>query len=168
MRRLRRNSKGNQISEFGPAIFILILAILIPMLVLIYIGFGFCCGWYLNFMSVRACAVVHTNTMPQAIAAQEAAWNASGLPQFAGATVISNTPTRYSTQTDLDLTPAPVDPITGMGGGPRQQRELDNFVRVITVVRITPLLQLPLVQINPWTFTYNSERPIEEKDLEGY
>ncbi|MBX3076322.1 hypothetical protein KF707_13610 [Candidatus Obscuribacterales bacterium] len=168
MTRLRRNRKGNQIAEFGPAIFILIIAILIPMLVMIYVGFGFCCGWYLNFMSVRAAAVAQKANLQQALDAQLAAWNASGLPQFAGATMIANggppdgssiSTIRYNVDTDLDLTPGP-------NGGPRQPVELDDFVCVVTKVRISPLLQIPLIPIQPWEFTYRSERPIEEADVE--
>jgi len=173
MTRLGRNKKGNQIAEFGPAIFILIIAILVPMLVLIYVGFGFCCGWYLNFMSVRACAVASKANIQNALNAQHTAWMASGLPQFAGATMLANggppngvapdaqgRPIRYSVDTDLDLS-------IGPNGGPRQPVELDDFVCVVTRVRITPLLQIPMVPINPWEFTYRSERPIEETDVEA-
>jgi hypothetical protein len=168
MTRLRRNKKGNQIAEFGPAVFILIIAVLIPMLVMIYVGFGFCCGWYLNFMSVRAAAVAQETNLQQALDAQVAAWQASGLPQFAGATMIANggppngasvSTIRYNVDIDKDLT-------IGPNGGPRQPVELDDFVCVVTRVRISPLLQIPMVPIQPWEFTYKSERPIEETDAD--
>jgi len=152
MIRARRNEKGNQISEFGPAIFLLIIAILIPMMICIYIGFGYACGWYLNFMSVRAVAVTQKSQVQAACDRQTAGWYASGLPAFTRATVISNTGSRISTDDDT-ATGSPVD--------------LDDYARVTTVVRITPFVQLPWLGINSFTFTYTGERPIEEYDPES-
>jgi hypothetical protein len=170
MIRLRRNSKGNQLAEFGPAVILLVLVIMVPMVVLIYVGMGFGCGWYLNFMSVRAAATVPEAQLQSALDAQQAAWTASGFPAFACATVLSNAgpdgtvgSIRYNVDTDLDLTL--VDPANPQSGV-RQPVELDDFVRVVTVVQITPVVQLPFLPLSPWQFTYSSERPIEEADAE--
>lgn len=171
MIRMRRNNKGNQLSEFGPAVILLVLAIIVPMVVLLYVGMGFCCGWYLNFMSVRAAAVAPKSGLQAALDAQQAAWTASGLPAFACATVVKNSgpdgsvnSIRYSTDVDLDPSPVvPGDP----SSGPRQPVELDDFVRVVTEVEITPIVQLPFMSLSPWRFVYNSERPIEESDVEA-
>jgi len=145
MKRLRRSRQGNAIAEFGPAIFILLIMILIPMMVLIYVGLGFACGWYLNYMSTRSAAVVKTPTMQQACDLQYQAWMQSGLPYFCGATLISNTPIRNVTNA-----------ATGQG-----------FVDVTTVIQIQPFVSIPMVPMGPWTFTYKGERPIEEYDIEG-
>lgn len=145
MRRFRRNQQGNQISEFGPAIFILIIMMLIPMMVLVYVGLGFCCGWYLNYMSTRGAAVVRKADIPNALAAQQNAWYQSGLPKFTGATVLSNTAVRINNDADPE----------------------DDFVKCTTVVRIQPFVSIPMVPMGPFDFTYNGERPVEEYDLES-
>lgn len=171
MIRLRRNKKGNQLAEFGPAVILLVLAIVVPMIVLLYIGIGFACGWYLNFMSVRAAAAAPKANLQAALDAQQAAWTASGLPAFACATVIQNSgpdgtvnSIRYNVDTDLDL--SLVDP-ANPASGPRQPVELDDFVRVVTIVEITPIVQLPFLSLSPWRFQYSQERPIEEADVES-
>jgi hypothetical protein len=170
MIRLRRDNKGNQLAEFGPAVILLVLVILVPMVVLIYVGMGFGCGWYLNFMSTRAAATVPENQLQAALDTQQAAWTASGMPAFACATVVRNSgpdgtvgSIRYSVDTDLDLTLVdPANPASGV----RQAVELDDFVNVVTVIEITPIVQLPFLPLSPWRFTYSGERPIEEADAE--
>lgn len=144
MRRLRRKRQGNAIAEFGPAIFILLIMILIPMMVLVYVGLGFACGWYLNYMSVRSAAVVNKNAMQTACDNQTAAWYQSGLPAFTGASVVSNTPNRTVTNAT-----------SGQG-----------YCDVTTVITINPFVSIPMVPLGPWTFTYKGERPIEEYSLE--
>ncbi|MEZ4542537.1 MAG: hypothetical protein R3C24_01390 [Cyanobacteriota/Melainabacteria group bacterium] len=55
--RFRRNRKGNQIAELAPAIFIILVVFLFPIMVLLYIGLGYACGWFLNHMCTRAAAM---------------------------------------------------------------------------------------------------------------
>lgn len=149
MKRLGRNRRGNQIAEFGPAIFILFVMLLIPMMVLVYVGLGFACGWYLNFMCVRSCAVVKKYDMFNAINMQTAAWYNSGLPKFTGASVLSNVPTRVETIS------------TNTTGG-QTLNVTRGFVRVTTVVSIKPFVSIPMVPMGPFVFTYNGERPVED------
>ncbi len=151
MKRLRRNKKGNQMAEFGPAVFILVCMILIPMMVLIYVGLGFACGWYLNFMCTRACAVVPAADMPTALNAQQAAWFNSGLPNFTGASIVSNTATR----------------VAFINTNGAQALTSRGKVHVVTVVKIQPFVSIPLLPLGPFTFTYVGERPIEDFSLEG-
>ncbi|MBX9669103.1 MAG: hypothetical protein K2X93_15870 [Candidatus Obscuribacterales bacterium] len=165
MRRVRRNTRGNQISEFGPAVILLVVVLMVPLFIMVYIGFGFCCGWYLNYMSARAVAVAKRSdsAVNQALTSQEAAWNASGLPKFAGATCLKNggDPPGYARtaaacrkNTDVDSPPAP--------------RELDDFAIIHTLVEVDPFVNIPYhAGIGPFTFHYRCERPIEEYDIES-
>jgi hypothetical protein len=147
--RQRRNKRGS-IAELGPALFILIIVILVPLMALICVGLGFACGWYLNFMSVRAAAVCAKNDMPAACTAMEAAWGNSGLPAFTGASVVSNSAVRFDTM-----------PNTLPDG--RTVPNVDDLVVCTTVVTINPFVSVPFIPIGPMTFTYKGERPVEEK-----
>lgn len=139
----RRRNKGNQITELGPALFILLIVVLFPLAALIYMGMGVGCGWFLNHMCTRAVAVVRSDEMPLALTKQEDAWKASGLAKFTGARIVSNTAARAD--------------INGKPG--------DDVVRVTTVVEIQPFVQIPFVPLGPYPFTFKGERPIEERGI---
>lgn len=168
--RLRRNNKGNQLAEFGPAVIILVLAIIVPVVVMLYIGIGYACGWYLNFLSVRACAAVPEARLQYTLDVQQAFWTNSHFPAFACARVVRNsgpdgTVASIRESIDDDRDTALVDP-SNPQSGVRQAEDLDDIVRVETVIEITPIVQLPFLPLSPWRFTYYSERPIEEYDQE--
>lgn len=52
-----RNTRGGQLAESGPALFILLVAIFFPMVDLLYYGFAFGAAWYLNQLEARAVSV---------------------------------------------------------------------------------------------------------------
>jgi nitrate reductase NapE component len=54
--RLRKNC-GSQLVEFGPALFIVLLVGLFPLLDLMYVGMAYCCGWYYNQMEAREVSI---------------------------------------------------------------------------------------------------------------
>lgn len=144
MRRYRRNRKGNQISELAPALFIILVVILFPMVILLYMGIGYACGWYLNHMSTRAAAIVRPADMQSAIDSQRDAWLATGLASFTRASVLSNTAQRLNVDPDPEL----------------------DIVRVTTNIQIEPLVMVPFIPIQPIPFQFVSERPIEEHGIE--
>lgn len=159
MIRHRRNKRGN-IAELGPALFILIIVILVPLMALICVGLGYACGWYLNFMSVRAAATVPKSQAPGALTAMEAAWQGSGLPGFTGASVGSNVAAYFDTAPNI----IPAHPATASSPAePQRSIVADDLVVVTTVVTINPFVSIPFVSIGPMTFTYRGERPVEEK-----
>jgi hypothetical protein len=49
----RKKSGSAQIAEFGPAIFILICCVMIPLIDLLYLGYVYAVGWYCNQMMLR-------------------------------------------------------------------------------------------------------------------
>ncbi|MBZ0188689.1 MAG: hypothetical protein K8F91_20755 [Candidatus Obscuribacterales bacterium] len=143
MKNFRRTRKGNQIAELAPAILIILVVFLFPMLVVVYMGLGFGCGWYLNHMCTRAAAIVEDGQMANALAMQEAAWMSSGLAAFTGASVISNNAARINTDADPEM----------------------DIVRVTTVVQLQPFISIPMIPLQPLPITYNGERPVEETGI---
>lgn len=159
MIRHSRSRKGS-IAELGPALFILIIVILVPLMALICVGLGFACGWYLNFMSVRAAATVPKAQAAGALTNMEAAWRGSGLPAFTGASVGSNTAAYFDTAPNI----IPARPATSNSPAePQRTIVADDLVVVTTVVTINPFVSVPFIPIGPMTFTYKGERPVEEK-----
>lgn len=148
-RKRRRSSIGHEFAEFAPAIFVLLIVILFPMLDLIYLGIGYACGWYLNHLQVREVACVAPGSGPAAAGSALAAWQASGLCRFTNG---SQTAAPNITYLYLDTT----DPT------------FPSHCRVTTSVRIQPWLQVPFMGGIPGIgapvdFTYTAERTQEEK-----
>ena len=59
MRQKRKRSchGGTSMAEIGPALFILIVAVMIPLLDLMLLSMSYAAGWYLNHLVTRECAV---------------------------------------------------------------------------------------------------------------
>lgn len=154
--KVRRKSTGGQIAELAPALLILFLVILFPMIDLLYLSIGYCAGWYLNQMTAKACATVKTADYVPAANAMKTAWEGSGLAAFTGAVVVQNagTPVNFGTAVDRET------------GKPMQ------FMQVETQVQIKPFLSLGglpfMAALNidgltrPITFRYVDNRPMEE------
>ncbi len=92
MRQRRKARGGSQIAEFAPALLILFIVILFPMLDVMYLGMGYCCGWYLNHMTSRGCSTVPPTTpgvaytYPASVVTNlNNVWLASSFQTFTGA-----------------------------------------------------------------------------------
>ncbi|MFA7338767.1 MAG: hypothetical protein WC028_18420 [Candidatus Obscuribacterales bacterium] len=159
----RRKSTGGQIAELAPALLILFLVILFPMVDLLYLSIGYCAGWYLNQMTAKACATTPiTTTTPTpadyapAANAMKTAWEGSGLAAFTGAVVVANGAKSVNFGTVVD----------------RETGLPMRFVQVDTQVQIKPFLSLGglpfMAAMNidgltrPITFRYQDNRPSEE------
>lgn len=59
--RRRRNKRGSQLAEFGPMVFVILVIIMVPMIDLIYLGLGYCAGWFANHLAVREAACADPN-----------------------------------------------------------------------------------------------------------
>lgn len=148
--KLRRNSKGYQFAELGPALIIIFIVILIPMLDMLYLSLAYASGWYCNHLVTREVACRDWNEPGPTEAKNDAttAWANTGLAKFIGAGFgdVSNTP-------------------NFLGGSP------PTSVRVDTTVKVKPFLPIPFfMQVGglnaPITFAYSAERPQEEKGLQ--
>ena len=171
MRYPRRRTKGSALAEFGPALFIILIVIMYPMIDFLYMACGYCYGWYLNHLVVRNVATVDpTNAAAVGTAVSQAtnAWASVCMaeaimggaarcnPQNTVEFVLINTTTETITGTSGVPAPAPTT-TTAVG-----------YANVSTQVTVSPLLPIPWVGpapgINqPITFAYRDQRPQEEK-----
>jgi hypothetical protein len=149
LRPKRRKARGaSQIAELAPALLILFLLILFPLLDILYLAIAYTGGWYLNHMTSRACAMAATADWATTINQQKGAWLTSPFATFCGATVLTNTA------------------VAGTYGGSG-----DPFVQVETRVQIRPFVTVPLLVAldiegvsKPAVFRYIDKRPREETD----
>lgn len=153
-----RNKKGGSGTvELAPALVIIFIVILFPMLDLLYLSLAYASGWYCNHLVVRevACRVPDTNTTNPGSAAWDAtkAWADTGLAKFIGANVNS---VQNTVSYTMPPNPTPTD-------GPVS-------CTVATQVTVQPFLPIPFfMQVEglnkPVIFSFSAERPQEEKGI---
>ena len=148
----RRQRNGQALSEAGPAMLVLLCFVVFPLLVVVYVGLGWACGWFLNQTCCRTAAMtgdlnsdgtVSLSEMQVRMKPDVDAWEESGLRAFTNAKVLDYTAVRYRRH--------PIRPV-----GP------PNFVRATTTIEMDPFLHISAFPMHGFTFTYNAERPIEE------
>ncbi|HEY9677977.1 MAG TPA: hypothetical protein V6C76_08200 [Drouetiella sp.] len=149
----KRNKKGYQFAELGPALIIIFIVVLFPMLDLLYLSLAFASGWYCNHLVVREVACRDPLSANAAQQAATQAWSDTGLAKFIGAktTDVSNT-------------------ISWIGGSPGSTPP-PSSVSVATIVNVQPFLPIPFFMkiqgLNePVKFSYAAERPQEEKGIQ--
>ncbi len=134
----------------GPALILLLLFVILPLIVVVFVGIAWSCGWYLNQICCKAAAIagdvngdgnVTATDMDINMQPQLNAWNDSGLRAFVRGTVLDNRAVRFRSP------PGP---------------GLPNFVRVTTTIQMEPCFNIEVFAMNGWTFTYNAERPVED------
>jgi hypothetical protein len=168
MRQKRTARGGSQIAELAPALLILFIVVLFPMLDVMYLGMGYCAGWYLNHITSRGCSTVAPPSKtapsfypPATVANLNNAWLASSFQSFTGASIVSNT-----AETQL----------TGVPDPSSNNNNLTTMVVVAkTQVRIQPFFTLPSMPLmsslqidgltRPITFQYVDRTPLEENGL---
>jgi len=146
-----RKSSGHEFAEFAPALFILLVCIVPPMLDLLYLGIAYASGWYLNHLETREAACSPPSRATDALARARIAWEASSLAKFTKGREVSAV--RY---------PIDVNPSDG--------NVIPDSVRIETQVQVAPFLQIPFMGSipgigSPITFKYVSERTQEERGL---
>lgn len=145
-----RKSSGHEFVEFAPALFILLVCIVPPMLDLLYMGIAYAAGWYLNHLQCREVACVPPDRASESLARARIAWEASTLAQFVKGREAGSTP-------------------EWQDRNPNDNFDKDTVI-VTTNVLIQPFLQIPFLGSIPGigapvTFVYKSERPQEERGV---
>lgn len=153
----RRRNKGNAISEFGPALFVLLIFIFFPVvdLLSIVVSYGAC--MVLNFNQVHEAALI-----PHTDAADAGGPIKKGIPDQ-----WLNGMGRF-----VKMVGSPQTNITYRNGetAPDKNNSTDKLVMVETKVVCSPFLPIPLPVVNvpglngPFTFDLTSERPMENPD----
>jgi len=132
--------------ELGPAMFIILIIVLIPCIDFMQIGLAYACGWYANHLATREAACAGPANAVTAANNATAVWASSGLGAFVHAPPPVNT-VNANFPPDID------------GDG------INDYVQVQTQVTIEPMFKLPFVASQPITFQYTGVRPLEEKGL---
>lgn len=150
----RRNERGNAISEFGPAMWILIICIFLPMINLLSLAVSYGMCMVLNHNQVHEAALLKSQQAQLATGPVK-----KGIPDFwlngMGKLVKVQGYPRTSVSYRNELGGSGVS---------------DKFVRVQTTINCSPLLTIPLPVVNvpgingPMSFTLSSERPMENPD----
>ncbi|MBS2001570.1 MAG: hypothetical protein JST44_08695 [Cyanobacteria bacterium SZAS LIN-5] len=145
-----RNKKGGSGTvELAPALVVIFIVILIPMLDLLYLSLAYAAGWYCNHLVVREVACREPSNATAAADSATTAWAATGLAKFIGAgkSAVVNSPTFTN-----DANGNPIS------------------CTVSTVVTVQPFLPIPFFMKiqgmnQPVNFAYSAERPQEEKGI---
>lgn len=140
----KRQNGGSAITETAPAIFILFIMILFPLIDLMYMAFAYSIIWYLNHLEVRELAVREPAETTQALTEIDTQFLGVGMAKFVG------------------LVPGQIQhPKIVRSGNP-------ETVSLTTQARVMPFLSLPFIMpvagINqPVVFTVTSNRLQEEQ-----
>jgi hypothetical protein len=149
-----RSTKGNQIAELGPALIIILIVVLFPLINLIYLAAGYASAWYLNHLVVREIAMINPNNDDQVIDEENSItsnWANNGVAHFIGI-YPDNYQTKVSHATPV-YTPSKTNP---------------ELVRLTTTVTVRPLFYIPFFKDLPgvgkdMVFAISEERPQEDK-----
>lgn len=150
--RLKRE-RGQQIAEFGPALFLLVVVFFFPLVDAIYLGLAYGTGWYLNQLETRAVTVNNPPDATAAAGSQKDNILSSGIAQFVGLQEVSCTVKQIANAAD----PAVVETSV-----------------VTSVVTAKPLITIqlpfaPSIQVpglgGPVTFTYTTSQLQEERAI---
>ena len=155
-----RNKKGGSGTvELAPALIVIFIVILIPMLDMLYLALAYASGWYCNHLVVREVACRDpivtpppANTSGSAAGDATVAWANTGLAKFIGADSNAVVNTMFFTANKIDPTAGPVS------------------CTVTSVITVQPFLPIPFfMQVDglnkPVKFAYSAERPQEEKGI---
>jgi hypothetical protein len=161
-----RNSRGGTSTvELGPALFILIICVLIPAMDLLYLAMTYAAGWYLNHVEVREVAC-HDPTsaanVSSALSIAYTAWQKSILCGFCNA---QSTPHTEKVTFYVGNPPGG----TAYPGVAPATPPVD-FCNVVTTLQIKPLFVVPFIGgvpglSAPVTFVYADTRPQEERGI---
>jgi hypothetical protein len=190
MGQIRNNRGGSGMAEMGPAFFVLIVVIMVPLCDLLGLACSYVAGYVLNNTMARECACkdptngkgsgVGFTNIKLAVTIADGAWKnniLAGLAQAKNATTIhaityvNNNGLAYTT-TKLTVTPA-----VAVSGGPDPAIPAATTAlyvatcQVITQIPIQPLFVVPFIGdvpglSAPITFVYACQRPQEEKGFQ--
>lgn len=181
MRHIRGSKGGTGIAELGPALFILIIVILIPIMDMLYLAMSYAAGWYLNHLCTRECAV-HDPTsgaaIQSAVQIADTAWKKSmlcGLAQASNATTTEkvtyydNSGGTYNSTLQTNGTGIVISSAVNPAPAPTGTSYVVT-AQVVTTIPVKPLFVVPFIGSVPGLsavvdFNYSGQRPQEEKGI---
>ncbi|CAN5950790.1 unnamed protein product [Sphagnum jensenii] len=151
----RRKANGYSIAEFGPAMGFLFIGVFFPLLDLMSLGLIYGCGFTLNNMQARQCAIV-----PKSEAMDPSGVIQYGIPQM----WLSSGLGRF-----VRVDGAIQTKVTYQNGTLEASKVQDKVLTVTTTLTARPFLDVPLLPgvpglTAPMTFTFATDRPLENPD----
>lgn len=154
--RTGRKQRGSSITEFGPAVGLLLICFLFPLIDLLSMGVSYGCCMVLNNIQVHEASLTDWHKQPSADTAIKTnvmqQWKNSGFGHF------------------VKMSGDPVTLIGWRNGVKDENGIQDKIVAVKTTVTCNPFLSIPVPVVNvpglngPMTFTISSEHPMENPD----
>lgn len=155
-----RGRAGSALSEFGPALFLLLVFGFLPVIDLIFLGLDYASAYYLLELQLR-----EAQKLPRSFATKETGPVIQTIPSswcnsLLGGLVTNGPSGQQAVVTVVDYLPVPWQPV-----GANQTINF-WFVTVNTTVTFRPLLTIPFLNGipglgAPFTFTVAGRRPVE-------
>ena len=183
MGRIRNSKGGTSIVELGPALFVLVIVVMIPVCDLLAMLCSYTAGWLLNEMCARECACKNptlATDITRGVFIADSAWKSniliSGLAQARGATTLQRvTYVRNDGVTFVSNLTA--DGSGNVSGSPVVESpapSTNSYIatcQVLTTLPVKPLFVVPFVGSVPGlsapiNFVYFCQRPQEEKGFQ--
>jgi hypothetical protein len=130
---MARKPHGYTITEMGPALFLLLIMGIFPILDLIFAGSAYTACVLLNNLELREAARLPASQVDNAMVQIAHDWHVSGIGQYAGS--MSDPQTQYS------YTVVPIENSTG--------RSTETYINVTTNVTLRPFLPIPFFNAVP-------------------
>lgn len=142
-----RNQRGSALSEFGPALMLMLFFAVFPVLDMIFAGLAYCACVTLNDLELREAVKVPAADAMSTIGAVQENWRTSGLGGFAG---LINYP---------EINISYID-------GPTRAVGVDKYIAIATTVSVKPVLAIPFFANVPGlgtqiTYTVSGKRLLE-------
>lgn len=152
----RRRRAGSALSEFGPALFLLLVFGFLPVIDLIFLGLDYASAYYLVELQLR-----EAQKLPRSMATKETGPVMETIPSSWRNSLLGGLVTNdQGVVTVVDYQPVPWQPV-----GANQTVNF-WFVTVSTTLTFRPLLTIPFLNGipglgAPFTFTVGGRRPVE-------
>jgi nitrate reductase NapE component len=151
---MARNQGGYSITEMGPALFLLLIMGIFPVLDLIFAGSAYTACVLLNNLQMREAARIQASQADMAMTQIAHDWQLTGIGQFAG---VLGEP-----QTQVSYVVVPIASSTG--------RATETYVNVSTSVTVRPFLTIPFFNGvpalgSPVSYNINGRRLMESAIL---
>jgi hypothetical protein len=130
---MARNRNGYTIAEMGPALFLLLIMGIFPMLDLIFAGSAYTACLLLNQLELREAARLPASQVDNAMVLIAHEWQFSGIGQYAG--VMTDPLTQYSYS---------IVPIENSSG-----HQTEAYITLTTTVTLRPFLPIPFFNAVP-------------------
>jgi hypothetical protein len=130
---MARNPHGITLSETGPALFLLLIMGIFPIMDLIFAGSAYTACVLLNNLELREAARLPASQVENAMIQIAHDWQVSGIGQYAG--ILGEPTTNYA------YTVVPIENSSG--------RQTETYVSVTTNVTLRPFLPIPFFNSVP-------------------